>query len=79
MSLVSTILIWREGGELFSRITTNASKPRLLARLADLGILESVDDIHAFFGDRADGGNGYDLKWKVHVRWDELPRLLGRL
>lgn len=79
MPLVSTILIWREGTTLYSRITTNVSRPRLLARLAALGLLESLDEIHAYFGDRADGGNGYELKWKDHVRWDDLPHLLGKL
>ena len=79
MPVVSTILIWREGTTLYSRITTNVDRRQLLARLAALGIVEWVDDIDAYFADRADGGNGYELKWKPHVRWDDLPLLLGRL
>ncbi len=79
MALVSCILIWNDGKSLCSRLTTNVSKKRLLARLADQGILESVAEIHAFFGDRVEGGNGYDLVWKDHVRRENLPAILGRL
>lgn len=79
MSLVSTILIWREGETLCARLTTNVNKSRMLARLTDLGIVDSVDEIHAFFGDRADGGNGYDLVWKQHVRWSDVSTMLARL
>ncbi len=79
MPLVSCILIWRQEGAPCSRLTTNASKRRLLTRLADLGLLESVLEIHAFFGDRAEGGNGYDLVWNENVQWSELPGVLARL
>ena len=47
--------------------------------MTTLGLLESVETIHAYFGDRADGGNGYELLWKRHVTWDELGKVLTKI
>lgn len=55
MSIVSEIWTWQEGERIYSRLTTNVCAKRLLARLTALGILESVETIHAYLGDRADG------------------------
>ena len=79
MSLASVILTWQDGSRIYSRLTTNVGRGRLLARLKALGMLESVDTIHAFFADRAVGGSGYELLWKENVRWDELGKLLIKL
>jgi hypothetical protein len=75
MSLASVIWNWQEGARLYSRLTTNVGRKRFLARLSVLGLLDSVDSIHAYFEDRADGGNGYEVLWKNHVRLEDLGRL----
>ena len=49
---------------------------RFLARLAVLELLEGVETVHAFFGDRVDGGSGYEVLWKENVRWDDLKNLV---
>ena len=79
MGLASVVFTWQDGNRLYSRLTTNVGRVRLLARLKSLGILESVDTIHAFFEDRSVGGSGYELLWKQHVRWEQLGELLVRL
>ena len=76
MNLASEIFTWQEGTRLYSRMTTNVSRRRLLARLVALNLLEAAETIHAFFGDRVNGGNGYEVLWKVHVRWDDLNNLV---
>lgn len=79
MSIASTIWTWEEGDCLHSRVTTNARSERLLARLNALGLLPLVETIHAFFGDRSEGGNGYELKWKKAVAWEHLQERLPKL
>lgn len=79
MSIVSEIWTWQEGDRIYSRLTTNVCAKRLLARLTALGLLESVETIHAYFGDRADGGNGYELQWKRNANWDHLRNTLLKL
>jgi hypothetical protein len=76
MSLVSVIWNWQEGDRLYSRLTTNVGRKRFLARLAALGLLDSVEEIHAYFEDRADGGNGYEVLWKAQVRLEYLAPLV---
>ena len=76
MSLVSVIWNWQEGDRLYSRLTTNVGRKRFLARLCALGLLDSVEAIHAYFGDRADGGSGYEVLWKAHVRLEDLGPLV---
>ena len=76
MSLVSEIWTWQEGNRLYSRMTTNVTTHRFIARLVALRILQWVETIHAFFGDRADGGSGYEILWKEHVQWDDLKDLV---
>jgi hypothetical protein len=34
-----------------------------------------IESIHAYFGDRADGGNRNEVDWKAQVRFDDLGRL----
>ena len=75
MSLVSVILNWQEGNRVYSRLTTNICREKLIARLRALNLLDSVESIHAYFGDRAYGGNGYELLWQGHVRMEDLRRL----
>ena len=77
MSLASEILNWQEGDRVYSRLTTNVGRKKFHARLLALGLLDSAESIHAYFGDRADGGNGYEVLWKVHVRFEDLRRLAG--
>jgi hypothetical protein len=76
MNLASEVFTWEHEGRLYFRVTTNVVARRLLARLAALGLLESAESVHAFFGDRVHGGNGYEVVWKKHVRWDELRELV---
>ncbi|MBI1831472.1 MAG: hypothetical protein HYR84_08485 [Planctomycetes bacterium] len=79
MSFVSEIWTWQEGERIYSRLTTNVSAKRFLARLTALRLLESVETIHAYFGDRADGGNGYELLWKRTVTWEDLQVSLPKI
>jgi hypothetical protein len=76
MSLASVIWNWQEGDRVYSRLTTNVGRKRLIARLSAVGMLSKVETIRAYFGDRACGGNGYEVLWKVHVRLDDLGRLM---
>jgi hypothetical protein len=75
MNLASVIWNWQEDGRVYSRLTTNVGRARLLARLRGLGMLDLVETIHAYFGDRVDGGNGYEVLWKVNVRFEDLRGL----
>ena len=75
MSLASVIWNWQEGDRVYSRLTTNVGRKRFLARLSFLGLLDSVESIHAYFGDRVDGGSGYEVLWKRSVRLSDLGRL----
>ena len=77
MSLASVIWNWQENGRVYSRLTTNVGRARLLARLRLLNMLELAETIHAYFGDRVDGGNGYEVLWKTHVRFEDLKRLVA--
>jgi hypothetical protein len=77
MSLASEIWNWQEGERVYSRLTTNVGRERLLARLRAVGLLEMVATIHAYFGDRVYGGNGYEILWKEHVRLEDLLPVAG--
>ena len=79
MSIVSEIWTWQEGDRIYSRLTTNVCAKRFMARFTALGLLDSVETIHAYFGDRADGGNGYQVMWKSGVSWDFLRENLPRV
>jgi hypothetical protein len=76
MSLASEILTWQHENRLYSRVTTNGNSNRLLTRLGALDLLELAETVHAFFGDRRDGGAGYEVLWKKHVRIDDLRSLI---
>ena len=76
MPVASVIWTWQEGRRIYSRLTTNVPAKRFLARLAVLELLEGVETVHAFFGDRVDGGSGYEVLWKENVRWDDLKKLV---
>ena len=76
MSLASVIWNWQEGDRVFSRLTTNVGREKLIARLRALGLLESVESIHAYFGDRVYGGSGYEVLWKKHVCFEDLRHLV---
>lgn len=76
MSLASVIWNWQEGERLYSRLTTNVGREKLIARLRAIGLLESVESIHAYFGDRAQGGNGYEILWKEPMRLEDLRPLV---
>lgn len=79
MNIVSEIWTWQEGDRIYSRLTTNICAKKLLVRLTAVGLLDSVETVQAYFGDRADGGNGYELLWKRIVTWDDLRILLPRI
>ena len=72
MNIVSEIWTWQEGDRIYSRLTTNVCTKKMLARLIAVGLLDQVETVHAYFGDRADGGSGYELLWKQAVTWDDL-------
>lgn len=76
MTLASEIWTWHQGDRVYSRITTNVGRDRLIARLGAVELLALVETIHAYFGDRVYGGNGYEVLWKEYVRLDDLPRLV---
>ena len=76
MNLASEVFTWEHDGRLYSRVTTNVAACKLLARLVSLDLLDSAETIHAYFGDRVYGGNGYELLWKEQVTWDDLRELI---
>ena len=79
MSLVSEIWTVENEGRLCSFLTTNAGTDRFLAFLTARGIIESVETVHAYFGDRAQGGSGYEILWKSHIRWRDLGEVFRKL
>lgn len=79
MNVVSEILIWRDGEALFSQLTTNASWQVLAVRLDEVGLLESVAAVEKYFGDRADGGSGYVIRWASDISRDRVRSGLRRL
>jgi hypothetical protein len=79
MSIVSEIWTWQEGDRIYSRLTTNVCAKGFLARLHALGLLQAVESVHAYFGDRADGGSGYEVLWKDQANWDDLHKTLPKL
>jgi hypothetical protein len=48
----------------------------MIGRLVALDLLELAETVHAYFGDRAEGGNGYEVLWKDYVQWDDLKKLV---
>jgi len=76
MSLASEILTWEQGNRLYSRVTTNAPSSKMIGRLVALDLLKLAETVHAYFGDRAEGGNGYEVLWKEYVQWDDLRKLV---
>jgi len=72
MSLASVIWNWQEGDRVYSRLTTNVGREKLLARMRALRLLDSIESIHAYFEDRVHGGNGYEVLWNVYTRLEDL-------
>ncbi len=79
MSIVSEIWTVEDHGRLRSYLTTNVATKRFLACLKRQGILTSVETVHAYFGDRADGGSGYEILWKPGVQWSDLEEMFRKL
>ncbi len=79
MSLVSEIWAFENQGRLYSFLTTNAGTERFLAHLKRRSILGSVETVHAYFRDRAQGGSGYEILWKSHVQWSDLVEIFRKL
>ena len=79
MTIVSMIWTWQQGDRTFSRLTTNVCAKRFLAKLEALTLLRFVESVHAYFGDRAEGGSGYEVVWKENVDWDFLHQALPKL
>jgi hypothetical protein len=77
--MVSEIWTWQEGERVYSRLTTNVCRRAFLARLRVVGLLDLADTIHAYFGDRVDGGNGYEILWEAGVRWDYVQTTLTKV
>lgn len=75
MSLASVIWNWQEGDRVYSRLTTNVGREKLLARFRALRLLDSIESIHAYFEDRALGGSGYEVLWNAYTRLEDLRRL----
>ena len=76
MSTASVIWNWQDGDRVYSRLTTTVGRTALLARLSAVGMLEMVETIHAYFGDRAQGGCGYEVTWQAQVRLEDLEALV---
>lgn len=72
MGLVSQIWTISHDDRLRSFLTTNVSSERFVAHLERLGWLSRVETIHAYFGDRADGGCGYEVLWKEDIDHADL-------
>jgi hypothetical protein len=79
MSIVSEIMTVESEGRLRSYLTTNVGTERFLSYLKRRGILESAETVHAYFGDRAEGGSGYEILWKSHIRWADLVETFRKL
>ncbi len=79
MNIVSEIWTWQEGERIYSRMTTNVCAKRFLAKLQALGLLTSAESVQAYFGDRVDGGSGYEVLWKNQVNLDYLHQTLTKL
>ena len=79
MSLVSEIWTFENQGRLHSFLTTNVGTDRFLAHLKRRSVLDSVETVHAYFGDRAQGGSGYEILWKFHVQWSDLEEIFRKL
>lgn len=79
MSLVSEIWTFENQGRLHSFLTTNAGTERFLAHLKRRSILGSVETVHAYFRDRAQGGSGYEILWKPGIRWCDLGEIFRKL
>ena len=76
MGLVSEIWTWMENERLYSRLTTNVARRPFLAKLTSLGLLRFAETIHAYFDDRANGGNGYEILWKASTQLSDLENLI---
>lgn len=79
MSLVSQIWTIESQGRLHSFLTTNVGTERFLAHLKRRRLLDSVETVHAYFGDRAQGGSGYEILWMSHIRWCDLWEIFRKL
>ena len=79
MNIVSEIWTWQDGNRIYSRLTTNVCAKRFLAKLKALELMDSAETIHAYFGDRVDGGSGYEVLWKQHVTWEFLGKGLTEI
>ena len=79
LSLVSEIWTVENQGRLYSFLTTNVGTERFLAHLKRREILESIETVHAYFGDRAQGGSGYEILWKCHIQWCDLVEVFRKL
>lgn len=76
MGFVSEIWTWLESDRLYSRLTTNVARRPFLAKLTDLGMLRFAETVHAYFDDRANGGNGYEILWKASTQMSDLSNLI---
>lgn len=79
MSLISQIWTIERQGRLHSYVTTNVETMKLLAHLRRRRVLDSVETVHAYFGDRAEGGCGYEILWKSHLQWSDLSEIFRKL
>lgn len=75
MTIVSEIWTWHENDRLLSRFTTNVPRKTFLAKMALFGLLELAEAIQAFFDDRVNGGNGYEILWKDGIDLNDLENL----
>lgn len=79
MSIVSEIWTWQQGDRLYSRLTTNVCARQFLAKLAAVKLLDSVETVQAYFGDRVDGGCGYEVLWKPGIDLESVRIPLMRM
>jgi hypothetical protein len=79
MAIASEFLIWQDAAGLFCRVTTNVELDELRVRLAQVGLLDLVEDIRAYFGDRRKGGSGYELRFRRDATWETVRRRVVKL
>jgi hypothetical protein len=75
MSVASVVWTCVADGRLYSRVTSNASTERLMARLNALCLSELVKTVQPYFADRSKGGSGFQILWKEKVGWKDLQNL----
>lgn len=79
MAIASDFVLWQVGSCVVCRVTTNADLDKLRARLEIVGLSDAVVDVRAYFGDRLNGGSGYELLFAPHMSWADVRRRVVKI